>query len=1099
MLDKPTLLQTARRIAGRSIILGCLVMITQAWTSPDAIAEPVKPTTTADPVANSTVDFRRDIQPILSRHCYACHGPDGHAREADLRLDVESEAKDFAIVPGDSQSSEVMVRILSDDPDSIMPPPETPHALTESEKELISRWIDEGAGWQNHWAFEPIVAPEIPGVDEATDEAAKEVTEGWTDNAIDRFLLRRMRERGLSPSKQSSKHQLLRRVHFDLIGLPPTPDQANAFARDSSENAFEKVVDRLLESPHYGERMAATWLDAARYADTNGYQNDFNRSMWLWRDWVVDSFNSNMPFDQFVVEQLAGDLLPEPSDAQLLATGFNRNNRTVTEGGAIQQEWQVENCIDRVEASAGAFLGLTIGCARCHDHKYDPVSQKEFFEFYAFFNNVDEKSIYFESRGNQGPQLKVATAEFETKKAELELELEKLQQQFDAQLRESAVATLRKWRGEGERGDRDQSNAGDAARGQPVYRYPSITSEPTAGTLTTGTSPIGLSVQLSGLTDAAGQVPPPHFTFDRTKPFSWTVWVRGDSRGAIFAKMDVGNGYRGVDGLILGDGTLKIHLIHQWNQNALAVITETALAPNIWNFVAVTYDGTSKASGVNVYLNGSPVKLRTDVDQLNASIETDVPFKIGQRSDGDFFTGELSDFRLGENQLSAEEVHQRFQITILNRYRELTSESGSGETSEASLEALLSLVSSLHPNRLQSEMDVLKKKHTDLLKNQPTVMVMKDRAEYRPTYLLKRGAYDQPDTSEELWPSIPDVLPPLTEDQPPNRLGLARWMIDARNPLVPRVAVNQAWQQFFGRGFVTTADNFGVQGSPPSHPELLDWLADDFRHHGWNLKRLHKQIVMSATYQQSSVPTPSAARIDPENQWLSRAPRQRLSAEQLRDQALAVSGLLSRKTGGPSVYPYQPDGLWEELAGGANGGPYRLSSGEDLYRRSLYTFRKRTVPHPTLTTFDAPSGEICQLQRTQTNTPLQALALLNDTTYVEAARALAERMWETNRPANSDADEPGTDAAISDAEIQQAIRRGFEMACLRQPTGTELTTLHNGFQHYLNHYQSHPEDAEELIRIGESEPTGNLEKAHLAAMTSVAAIVLNLDEVVTKE
>lgn len=1043
------------------------------------------------------VDFRQQIQPLLSRNCFACHGPDEETRQADLRLDVEADAKLLAIVAGDAQASSLVTRIFSTDPDVAMPPTESGHELSEQEKQLLKRWIAEGADWQSHWAFEPIVTPAI---EPASTPASTPTLQSSGDNAsgsstIDYFIAMQRQAQGLEPAPQADQVTLLRRLYLDLIGLPPTPQQRDRFLADNSSSAYGNVVDELLDSPHFGEQMAVAWLDAARFADTNGYQNDFNRSMWLWRDWVIDAFNRNMPYDQFIVQQIAGDLLPNPTQEQLIATGFNRNNRSVTEGGAIVEEWRIENCIDRVEATAATFLGLTMGCARCHDHKYDPISQKEFYQFFAFFNNIDESGIYFETRGNVGPQVTVPTAEQAVQLNELEQQLAAAKQEFGTHFPEEL---LWQWLAESESPQRSTLPYVKFSFDQPADTLANASASTPSSNLalgsdvTFGSGPASSSFGLSGEMDSIIVSPQPEFEFASDAPFTWSVWVRGDARGAIFSKMNEDADYRGVDGLILGDGRLKVHLVNRWPQNAIAVISKVALRAGQWNCVTVTYDGQSNAAGLHIYLDGQAVEMEVEHDSLSGPLATEVPWKIGQRSKSEFFTGELADFRLYASQLAAEEVLAMIRQSVAERYQALQLAAAAAET----LSVTTSYVGFLEDNRVRQRINALQIAYDQKLAQAQTTMIMRDRPQYRETYLLKRGQYDQPDESQALWPAVPSVLPPLSREQPPNRLGLAAWMVDDRNPLVARVAVNRAWLKFFGRGLVETVDNFGVQGSPPTHPQLLDWLANDFRSHGWDLKRLHKQIVMSASYRQSSQSTRAALAQDPTNRYYTRGPRYRLSAEQVRDAALARAGLLVERLGGPPVFPYQPAGLWDELAGGANGGPYVQSQGDDLYRRSLYTFRKRTVAHPVLATFDAPTWEVCQLKRSRTNTPLQALALLNDVTYVEAARSLATRMLLEPQSVDDSIVGSGETTRI---DATRSIRYGFDLVTLHQPTESELNTLLAGYENYLVYYADQLEQAQALSQVGDSTAESSIEPQQLAAMTATAAILLNLDEALTKE
>lgn len=995
------------------------------------------------------INFRKQVQPLLANRCLACHGPDENGREADLRLDTEAGAKEYAIDPGNAAESELIARIESDDPDIVMPPPGHGKPLNAAEQKLLRDWIDQGAPWQGHWAFEPIERPNVPA-----DNS------GWSKGAIDQFVLERIKAADLTASEKAADRTLIRRAYLDLIGLPPTSDQIDQFLSDKSADRFEKVVDQLLKSKHYGEQMAVSWLDIARYADTNGYQNDFVRSMWIWRDWVIDAYNNNMPYDQFIIQQVAGDMLPEPTTSQLVASGFNRNNPTVTEAGSIGEEWRIENCVDRAETTSAAFLGLTVGCARCHDHKYDPVSQNEFFEFFAFFNNIDEQGVYMEARGNVGPIIKTPTKAQMVALTAIDEQIKEIDRKFAKTKISDAQSILQEWRTSTESG--------------PSVPQPYWSIDDTNITQSEW-SPAGKSLSFEAKEKSLSPDNNHDMTFERDQPFSWTCWVHGDSRGAIFGKLNEGQGYRGVDTLILEDGRLKVHLISAWDVNAVAVLSKDSL-PSKWNHVAVTYTGNSKASGFKIFLDGKPVAMTTERDSLTDSTVTEVAFKIGQRSQSSHLQGKLSQFTLYDSALTDEQVALKMKLEVI-QHIDRVAESGLDSTADDAAMDFL---------RLSSDLQLAKTKllaqRKQLIASQQTTMVMRDRVgEYRPTWRLDRGQYDQPDKSVDLWPGVPAALPPLGEDQPKNRLGLARWLVDNRNPLVARVIVNRAWMKFFSRGLVDPPDNFGIQGTPPSHPQLLDWLADDFRSHGWDLKRLHRQIVLSATYQQTSDLAQDKLELDRENRWLSRGPRHRMTAEQIRDSALLISGLLNEEIGGPSVFPYQPDGLWGDLAGGANNGPYKQSSGSDLYRRSLYTYRKRTVPHPTTSTFDAPSWETCQVKRAKTNTPLQALALLNDTTYVEVAKKFAERVLNEG-------------GQTLDERIEFAVLTAIS----RPPTVVEKTTLKDGFKYYLKFYNANPDEAKKLLAIGES-TIETSQPGELAAMASVASIILNLDTTVTKE
>lgn len=1013
--------------------------------------------------AAQPVDFRQDIQPILADRCFACHGPDAKQRKAELRLDIEAEAKKKAIMPGQADGSELVKRILSTDPKEVMPPPTSEKPpLTPEEAALFKRWIAEGAKWQGHWAF---TAP--------VKAAAPEVKNGaWPRNDLDRFVLARIEAKGLQPSPEASRETLVRRLYLDLTGLPPTPEAVDAFVMDNAPLAYDALVDRLLASSEYGERMARFWLDGARYADTNGYQNDFQRVMWPWRDWVIRAFNDNMPYDQFLIEQLAGDLLPNATESQRIATGFNRNNKSVTEAGSIEEEWHVESIVDRVETTSTVFLGLTMGCGRCHDHKYDPISQKEFYKFYAFFNNTEDRGFYEETRGNMGPQVYLPSFEQQKKLAELDQTVKLMQDQVNA-TRASVGDNYDTWLS----GLRQSSSATTSMA--PVYQaalHGTLPEGATSAAANWTGGLLGQALALSGAADATADLGQA-VHFERDKPFTVTLWSRPEQDGALFSKSDEANSSRGVDVMLSRRGILEVHLANAWDGDAINVTTGNVLRMGSWAHIGITYDGSGKAAGVRIYINGVAAPTEVVKDTLTGSIGTTEPLRIGRRAQTGYFVGAISDFQYYDQALSADQVGALL-----------------GQALNAALPAQLSdeqnaMVRSIFDVRLailvkpqQDALDQAQKTRADVAREIPSVMVMQERTEPRPTYVLKRGVYDAPDTSEVLQPDTPAFLPPFPNGAPRNRLGLAQWMVDPANPLTSRVAVNALWQSLFGAGIVKTTEDFGVQSSPPTQPQLLDYLAVQFRESGWNIKEMLRTIVTSATYRQSSAVSESLLAADPEGTLYARAPRYRLGAETIRDNALAVSGLLHKAVGGPSVMPYQPDKLWDELAGGAGQGPYVQSKGADLYRRSLYTYRKRTVPHPTLTTFDAPSFEKCLARRGRTNTPLQALALLNGPTYVEAARNLAQRMMTETQ-----------------GEAPERIAYGFRIVTGRRPSPTELATLAKGYTGFAAKFDANPDAASQLLANGESAVPEGLPKDVLAAYTTVAGVLLNLDEAITRE
>ncbi|MBL7650010.1 MAG: DUF1553 domain-containing protein [Candidatus Hydrogenedentes bacterium] len=1008
-------------------------------------------------------DFQQDILPILGDRCFACHGPDASQRKAELRLDVEADAKKTAIVPGQADTSELIKRVLSTDPKEVMPPPDSGKpALSPEEAALFQRWISEGAKWQGHWAFTPPVKTAPPEVALGT----------WPRNDLDRFVLARLESKGLAPSPEASRETLIRRLYLDLTGLPPSLEAVDALVMDNAPDAYDRLVDQLLASPDYGEMMARHWLDSARYADTNGYQNDFQRVMWPWRDWVIRAFNDNMPYDQFLIEQIAGDLLPNATESQRIATGFNRNNKSVTEGGSIEAEWQVENIVDRVETTSTAFLGLTMGCARCHDHKYDPITQKEFYEFYAFFNSTEDKGFYEETRGNTGPQVYLPSFEQQRKLNELDGEVNRARLALEgerARIGADYDAWLAALRTVTPASEAQAPRFAAPLRGELP---PSATS--TAPTWTSGL--LGQALMLNGTPEATLSLGD-GFTFDREKPFSVSLWARPDGDGALFSKMDEANGFRGVDMLAFGDGRIDVHVINAWDSNAIKIVSEPAFTPGAWSHFCLTYDGSSKASGLRLYVNGIPVGVKVEKDVLTGPIDTAQPLRIGQRTASTYLKGAISDLAFFDRALAESEPEVLLESALAAALPAEVPEE-QAKTLRAHFDARIAL--QVKPQ--QAAFDAAQKARNEFTREIPSVMVMQERTEPRPTYVLKRGVYDAPDTTQPLQPDTPDFLPPLKAGAPRNRLGLAQWMADPANPLTPRVAVNALWQSLFGVGLVKTTEDFGVQSTPPANPALLDHLALHFVESGWNIKAMLKTLVTSATYRQSSTVSEALLAADPEGLLYSRALRYRLSAETVRDTMLSTSGLLRRRLGGPSVMPYQPDKLWDELAGGAGQGPYVQSHGADLYRRSLYTYRKRTVPHPTLTSFDAPSFEKCLVRRGRTNTPLQALALLNGPTYIEAARNLAQRMM-----------------AEAQGDPRDRIAYGFRLTTGRRPSQTELDTLAKGFEGFSAKFNGNPEAATQLVTNGESPVPESLPKGELAAYTTVAGVLMNLDEAITRE
>ena len=1030
------------------------------------------------------VDFNREIRPLLSDNCFQCHGPDEQQRMGKLRLDTKDGAfaKPGVIVAGDAATSRLFKRVSSTNPAAMMPPPQSGHKLTEQQIATLKRWIDEGAQWNEHWAFIPPKRPELPVVKQTA----------WPRNPIDHFILAKLEKEGLKPSLEADKATLLRRVSLDVTGLPPTLAELDAFLADKSPDAYEKAVDRLLASPHYGERMALQWLDLARYADTHGYHIDSHRDMWPWRDWLIKAFNANKRYDQFTVEQLAGDLLPNATTEHKIASGFNRNHMINFEGGAVPEEYQNEYVIDRVEATATTWMGLTMGCARCHSHKYDPLSQKEFYQFYAFFNNVAEQGL--DGRvGNARPFLPLPTDAQKAKQEELtkaiadhELALSDkniapLQTSWEkGLLGKLAVATtkglLAHYDFDGSLGDSSgHYQHGRTAKGDPTF----------------GGGIVSRAVNLDNQTELRfGNVG----AFEHDKPFTFAVWLRpgiGKSDTLTFQKISDETARRGYELVIENTrlidiqryaGQLKLRLTAQAPANALQVRTKNVLNNGEWRHVTIAYDGSGKAAGVQIYFNGERQELDVLQDSLSGSTKTDAELMIGTKVAGKAYGGGIDDLRLYERALTATEIEQLAVHYPIQTILSGVSGKRTKEESDRLREYFLTRIADAALQQQYAELKELKKQKTAFDKTIVNTMTMMELGKPRDSFVLARGDYRN--QTEKVTPGVPAVLPPLPTGAKGNRLALAQWLVDPNHPLTSRVAVNRYWQMYFGFGLVKTVEDFGSQGEPPVNQELLDWLATEFVRSGWDVKALQRLILTSATYRQSSKVTPELHDRDPENRLLARGPRFRLPAELVRDNALAVSGLLNNTIGGPSVFPYQPPGLWEEMAfgDGFSMQTYVQSHGPDLYRRTMYTFWKRTVPPATLSTFDAPDREKCVARRAVTNTPLQALVTLNDPTYIEAARVLAER-------------------ALRDGgkDTSNRIAFAFRLATARRPSLQETKVLRELLTQQLALYRGDVAAAEKLLTVGESKPDGKLERAELAAWTVVASTILNLDETITKE
>lgn len=1023
-----------------------------------------------------SVRFNRDVRPILSSKCSKCHGPDDNQRQGELRLDKENgilNAFDGGLV-----GSEGWARVNSTDPDLVMPPPDSHLQVTDEERHILKTWIEAGAEWEGHWSF---IAPLKPIVPKFTDQSLQQ----WIRHPIDAFILQHLHEAHLTPNNDADPEVLLRRVTLDLTGLPPTLEDIDAFLADKSETAYETVVDRLLASPHFGERMAVSWMDAARYGDTSVFHADGPRDMWPWRDWVIQAYNRNMPFDEFTRDQLAGDLLTNPTTEQMVATGFLRNNATTDEGGLIEEEYRVEYAIDRVKTTSMVWLGVSMECAQCHNHKYDPITQEEYYQFYAFFNQAADPGKQTRN-GNQSPVVNL-------------YDDEKLSQADELQPQLTAIETRLTERSTAAEADFQQWSVDEAVKtangvSQPANPVSWIPLDETKGRSVTDIARPNQTGQLNGPEkwttghtgnafdcdtknwidmDTAGN-------FDGSHGFSYGCWVRPQDagNGSPIARMDLANGYRGYD-IHLTDGSVAVHLIHSWPDDAIKIETKKRLTTNEWQHIFVTYDATNRAAGVQIYVDGELWESDVREDRLKGTLLSKGPFFVGRRNTGSHYKGLVDDIRLYDRALTATEVKS---IAATSAITPLLAK----DDSQRSVDEKQTLRSHFLANVDTEYQGISKEKIKlsgtieELRKPIVNVMVMNDLPEVRETFVLARGNYAAPLKDRKVEPNVPAALPALPADASSNRLTLANWITSPTHPLTARVAVNRYWSLLFGQGIVRSLEDFGTQGEWPSHPELLDWLATDFVESNWNVQRAIKQIVMSSTYRQSSVVTAQKLSQDPENRLLSRGARFRLQAEFLRDNALAASGLLVSTVGGPGVKPYQPDGLWNEVSLDGNL-RFQQDEGDKLYRRSMYTYWRRSAPAPSMTIFDAPTREKCAMRRSRTNTPLQALVTLNDPQFVEAARALAELALKQQA-----------------TTIGQKIRLAFRRTAATEPNQHVLAILVDTFEEELRRFQKDAKSAAQLISVGDSAHDETLDPAAHAAMTVVTSIILNLDQTLTR-
>ena len=1033
------------------------------------------------PAAKSVnVDFQRMVRPILSDNCFHCHGPDKNTRLADLRLDTQEGA--FAVrengtpvVPGNPQASLAYQRIIAEDPARRMPPEYSHKTLTAEQKDILKRWIEQGAAWKEQWSFSNPVRPPLPAVKH----------KGWIRNPIDAFVLAKLEAAGLQPAAEADRRTLIRRLSLDLTGLPPAAAEVEAFVNDRSGEAYEKLVDRLLASKHWGEHRGRYWLDAARYADTHGIHIDNYREMWPYRDWVIDAFNRDLPFDRFTIEQLAGDLLPNAALDQRIASGFHRCNVTTNEGGAIPEEFEAIYAKDRVDTTGTVWLGLTVGCATCHDHKFDPISTKDFYSLEAFFRNTTQHAM----DGNI-PDTPPVIVVPEGNDVDRWDELQRNEQAVKETMRQRRATPDKHF----EEWLRSDARSGLSGPVEAASQLLALSVDDEVKLLAQGQSqPIGLS---QGVTlgegprpgtkalyfDAQASAKLPnigHFASDN--PFSIATWIyfpKGEDTFVVASQSDP----ESKRGWVIEIGA-RVPILRLTGDKLIGARAGhlDQLKAGTWNHVVFTYDGSRENAGLGLYLNGKSVLTPDLASKLEGEIRTQAPLLLGSDGKRYFRDGAMADFRVFARALTEEEAYLAFLWRDLEAARSKPLEQLTVSERDSFHLYFLNQKDSAY-RELASNRRSLAAQRREISRRSPVTHVMQERTDTKPmAHVLFRGQYDQP--RDKVEPNVPAALPPMPASFPRNRLGLARWLVDASNPLTARVTVNRFWQEVFGTGIVKTTEDFGSQGQAPSNQELLDWLAVEFRESGWDVKRFFKLMVTSAAYRQSAVTTEATLKDDPDNRLLSRGPRFRMDGEMIRDYALAASGLLVPIIGGPSVKPYQPDGVWEAVAmHDSNTRFYKRDSGDKLYRRSLYTFWKRSAPPASMDIFGAPTRESCTVRRERTDTPLQALVTLNDPQFVEAARHLAQRAMLANQGGDIDRE--------LDFITSNVLARRFEQK--------ERAITTRTYRDYLAHYASHPEDAKKLLSVGESKTDETLAAPELAALTMVANQVMNLDEVLNK-
>ncbi len=1036
---------------------------------------------------DAQVRFNRDIRPIVANACFQCHGPDPGGRKAKLRFDREegffgAREGGPTVVKGQPDKSPLYQRLITKDPDDLMPPAKSHKVLKAEEKEKIRKWIAQGAPWEPHWAFIKPERPALPAVKNAK----------WVRNPIDAFVLARLEAQGLAPAPEADRRTLARRLSLDLLGLPPEPELVEAFLADASADAYEKLVDKLLASPRYGEHRARFWMDAARYADTHGLHFDNFRDIWPYRDWIIAAFNQNQPFDRFTVEQIAGDLLPSPTQEQIIATGFHRCNMTTNEGGTIAEENLANYARDRVETTYWVWLGLTANCAVCHDHKFDPITMKDFYSMAAFFRNTTQGALDGNVR-DTAPVLMLPKSEDEKRHKELPGEIEATKQVLAAR-KKVLRADFDKWLETAKPADWDVEVA---KIGEPSFHLP-LNAEQPAEAIQAQFQGKALDVKSKGPVhweDSGrqgkalrmdGKSPVEIGTevgaFEKDGARSYGCWVKlgkgFQGSAALFARMDDDDGYRGWD-LCAQDGEFTSHLVHKWQNDAIKVSTTgKAWKPDTWQHVFVTYDGSGKAEGFKIFVDGKEAKLKIEANTLKSTTKTPTPLLVGARKKSLALAGaSLQDIRFYDRKLTPGEVRR---MALQEKAKALIGKLPA-ERKPKEKDELFDVTADGDPEvaAANAKVSTLEAEQKAIKDRSNVAHVMEEKKGSMPSAnILFRGEYDKP--RDKVEAGVPAALHPLPQDAPKNRLGLARWLVSPENALTPRVIVNRYWQEAFGTGIVKSSEDFGIMGDAPSHPELLDWLAVEFRE-TWDVKKFFRLMVTSSTYRQSAAATKDKVEKDPANRLFSRGPRFRMDAEMVRDYALAASGTLSAKIGGPSVKPYQPDGVWDAVGmRESNTKTYKRDSGEALYRRSLYWFWKRMAPPASLEILNAPSREVSCLRRERTNTPLQALVTLNDPQMIEAARSLAT-------------------IALKGGNDDAARLRVAALRVLARPLAEKEAAVVMRIKGQLTeHYKAKPEDAKTLVGVGESKPDPALDPVELAAWTMICNQLLNLDETLNK-